>query len=82
MNIEERKQMLMDVLFKRYGSLRLGRESTGKVLGISSSSLDRLKAKGLGPKWSKDGQFINGKVTYAIDDIVDYIIEQNIYKGA
>lgn len=82
MNHAERKRMLIELIYKKYGNLSLGRESTATILGISTSSLDRLKDQGLGPKWSKDERSKNGKVTYAIDHIVDYIVEQNIYMSA
>ena len=78
----DRKQMLTDILFNEYRSLTLSREATAKILGISTSSLDRLKDEGLGPKWTKDERSNNGKVTYAIDHIVDHIIEQDTYRTA
>ena len=82
MNLPIRKQMLTKILFNKFQSLSLSRESTAQTLCISTATLDRLKDLGLGPKWTKDKRSKNGKVTYAIDHIVDYIIEQDIYKTA
>ncbi len=64
------------MLFKRYGSLELSRGETATVLGISTSTLDRLIKDGAGPQWSKKGNTTNARVTYAIDHVADYMVGQ------
>ncbi len=77
--MENRKKMITEMLFRKYGSLELSRGETATVLGISTSTLDRLLKDGTGPKWSKKGNQRNGRVVYAIDHIADYMVTQVIH---
>jgi len=74
--MKNRKKMITDMLFNKYGSLDLSRGETATVLGISSSTLDRLKKEGTGPVWSKKGNTHNARVVYAIDHIANYMVQQ------
>lgn len=74
--MENRKKMITEMLFNKYGALELSRGETATVLGISTSTLDRLLKEGKGPKWSKKGNKHNSRVVYAIDHIADYLVTQ------
>lgn len=78
----ERKKLLLELYFTRYDSFILDRQKVSELLGKSTCTIDKWRAEGLGPEWSKDDRSKNGAISYAIDHIVDYIIEQNFYKGA
>ncbi len=74
--MENRKKMITEMLFGKYNALELSRGETATVLGISTSTLDRLLKKGKGPKWSKKGTAHNARIVYAIDHIADYMVRQ------
>jgi len=64
------------MLFHKYNALELSRSETATVLGISTSTLDRLLKKGRGPQWAKKGMAPNARIVYAIDHIADYMVRQ------
>lgn len=70
---EKRKEM-MDLIFNKYGALILSRQQAAKILSISTSTLDRMKLQGSGPRWKKSGVANNAAVEYSLDSLVDYII--------
>lgn len=77
MNTEaNRKQMMINLIFKRFGALELDRKNTAAVMGVSTSTLARFKRDGVGPKWSKCNESRTTKVTYAIDDIAEYMVKK------
>jgi len=69
-----KKNELTKLLFNQYGKLLLTRAETAQTLGISTCTLDRMRTKGLGPKWQKENEKAkNSKVSYTISDVAEYV---------
>lgn len=77
MGINNTRKELLELLFTKYDSLTLTREQCAKIIGCSTSKLDRLKEEGVGPQYIKKKEK-NGTVQYPIDAVVDYIVSQQV----
>ena len=69
---------LVRFIYSLYETVYLNRKQTSKLLGISLSTLDRLKESGKGPDFIKDNTSKNGRVIYSIHVIAKYIISQQL----
>lgn len=69
---------LTEHLYLHSGTYLLSKKDTAKIIGVSISSLDRLKEQGVGPKYKKTGNAKNSTVKYPIQAIAEYIINNNV----
>jgi len=74
----ESKKELLEILFKRYNSMILSRKEVATILGISTATLDRLRAKGKGPRYKKQDGSKNATVSYSLEAVVDYLTKNEI----
>ncbi|HFU76615.1 MAG TPA: hypothetical protein ENK66_10260 [Arcobacter sp.] len=78
MDNQKRKEMLLRVYFEKYDTFVLHRKEAAKIVNESETTLDRWKDNAIGPAWSKDERSKNGRVTYLIVDIVDFLVSKEI----
>lgn len=63
-----------ELLFAEYKSSLLTRKQAAQAIGISTATLDRLKASGLGPQYKLIGKSSkNQSVKYPIIAIAEYV---------
>jgi len=72
------KSELTKLLFNQYGSMKVRRKVAAEILGYSTSTLDRRKADGVGPKYRKDTRSTNGEVVYLLTDLIDYMCDHDM----
>jgi predicted DNA-binding transcriptional regulator AlpA len=69
------QEQLFDKLLPEYGLL-LSHDTVCKLLGVSSSTLYRMREKKDGPLFRKDfSKSRNGTVRYQLIDVIHYITE-------
>ncbi len=79
MNSEKNtKEQIFTYLHNQYGSIKVRRKGAAEILGYSTSTLDRRKADGVGPKYKKDTRSTNGEVAYLLTDLIDYMCDHNM----
>lgn len=71
------KEQLHKELFGKLNTLLFSRRETAEILGMSTSTLDRLKQKGMGPKFQKNDSALNSSVKYSKEEIINYIDGNN-----
>lgn len=72
------KEQMFTYLYTKYGSMAVRRKEAAEILGYSTSTLDRRKANGVGPIYSKDTRSTNGRVAYLLSDLIDYMCDHNM----
>ena len=72
------KEQMFTYLYNQYGSMEVRRKGAAEILGYSTSTLDRRKADGVGPKYRKDTRSTNGEVVYLLTDLIDYMCDHNM----
>ena len=75
---QQRKEMLLQIYFNKYDTFVLHRKQVAKLVNESETTLDRWKEDAIGPVWSKDERSKNGRVTYLLIDIVDFLVNKEI----
>ena len=75
----QKSKEILELLYKKYGTMILSRKQVCKILGISTATLDRRKAKGEGPVFKKNGNDgSNASVEYSLNSVVHYIVSNDI----
>ncbi len=77
--VEMRKQELLKMWFNKYDTFVLTRTQVARILNTSTSTLDRLKKIGRGPKFQKNEMSKNGNVTYMLDAVIDFLLSKQEY---
>lgn len=74
----EQKKDFIKMMFDKYRSFALGRKEVAMCLGISTTTLDRMRLAGVGPRYYKqNGAAKNSAVFYSIDAVADYVTDQS-----
>lgn len=77
----EEKKQFVKLLVDLYSTVILSRTQAAKALNMSTATLDRMKAQGIGPAYTKvdtDSRSNNGKVFYPVTAIADYLISSQM----
>lgn len=77
----EEKKQYVKLLVDLYSTVILSRTQAAKALNMSTATLDRMKAQGIGPAYTKidtDSRSNNGKVFYPVTAIADYLISSQM----
>jgi len=77
----EEKKQFVKLLVDLYSTVILSRTQAAKALNMSTATLDRMKAQGIGPAYIKvdtGSRSNNGKVFYAVTAIADYLISSQM----
>ena len=77
---EEQKQFVK-LLVDLYSTVILSRKQAAEALNMSTATLDRMKAQGIGPAYTKvdtNSRSNNGKVFYPVTAIADYLISSQM----
>lgn len=69
---------LVRILAEVFECFELSREQCAKALGRSISTIDRMRKKGIGPKFKKNEESVNGTVKYPIHEVAKYIFSKNL----
>ena len=80
-NRQEEKEQFIKVLVELYSTVILSRTQAAKALNMSTATLDRMKAQGIGPAYTKidtNSCSNNGKVFYPVTAIADYLISSQM----
>lgn len=80
-NRQEEKEQFIKVLVELYSTVILSRTQAAKALNMSTATLDRMKAQGIGPAYTKidtNSRSNNGKVFYPVTAIADYLISSQM----
>lgn len=73
----EEKKQYVKLLVDLYSTVILSRTQAAKALNMSTATLDRMKAQGIGPAYTKidtDSRSNNGKVFYPVTAIADFLV--------
>ena len=76
-NIDKEREQFISLLVKMYSTVNLSRKQAADALNISTATLDRMKANGTGPNYSKintSSRSNNGKVFYPVTAIAEHLI--------
>ena len=71
--MENEKKIIYEMILKKYGSVTLSRKQAAEILGVSMSTLDRMKNRREGPRPIKLDGGMNSLVRYPIQEIVEYL---------
>jgi len=77
---EEKKQFVR-LLVDLYSTVILSRTQAANALNMSTATLDRMRAQGIGPAYTKadtSSRSNNGKVFYSVTAIADYFISSQM----
>jgi len=77
----EEKKQFVKLLVDLYSTVILSRTQAAKALNMSTATLDRMKAQGIGPAYIKvdtGSRSNNGKVFYPVTAIADYLISSQM----
>ena len=77
----EEKKQFVKLLVDLYSTVILSRTQAAKALNMSTATLDRMKAQGIGPAYTKvdtNSRSNNGKVFYPVTAIADYLISSQM----
>lgn len=77
----EEKKQFVKLLIDLYSTVILSRTQAAKALNMSTATLDRMKAQGIGPAYIKvdtGSRSNNGKVFYPVTAIADYLISSQM----
>ena len=77
----EEKKQFVKLLVDLYSTVILSRTQAAKALNMSTATLDRMKAQGIGPAYTKvdtGSRSNNGKVFYPVTAIADYLISSQM----
>jgi len=77
---KEIKKLFKLMLYANYNCQVLTRGETAKVLGRSSTWLDKLKIKKEGPAYRKNTDSHNGEVRYHFESLIDYVLALTVTK--
>lgn len=76
MTATEEKKKIIEILYKQFGSFKLSKGQSARILGISISSLDRQRKSGVGMSYSQQNK--TSSVYYRLKVIADYIVDNDI----
>ena len=77
--IELDTNKLYDLLHKQFGKTMLSKREAAVAIGLSQSSLDRMRKIGIGLEYKKmKGKNNCGSVHYPLHGIVKFVINGNI----
>ncbi len=80
-NRQEEKKQFVKLLVDLYSTVILSRKQAAEALNTSTATLDRMKAQGVGPAYTKidtDSRSNNGKVFYPVTSLADYLISSQM----
>lgn len=80
MHSQERVKTYIELLYHQYNVLLLSKKEVSSITGKSIATLDRLRARGLGPPYIKEGTSKNGSVSYSIHSIASWLVSQETVK--
>lgn len=69
---------LVRILAEVFQCFELSRGQCAKALGRSISTIDRMRKKGIGPKYKKNEESMNGTIKYPINQVAKYILANNL----
>ncbi len=78
---QEEREQFVKLLVELYSTVILSRTQAAKALNMSTATLDRMKAQGIGPAYTKidtSSRSNNGKVFYPVTAIADYLISSQM----
>lgn len=76
MEKQEEIKQIVELLFNKYGSFKLSKGQTARVIGISCSSLDRARKAGTGIPYQQENSTSN--IYYKLSSIAQYIVDNDI----
>lgn len=76
MNREEEIKQIVEMLFNRFGSFKLSKCQTARVVGVSTSTIDRYRKAGTGIRFQQETETSN--VFYKVHAIAEYIVMNDI----
>lgn len=65
-------ELLFKTLYSKYQSVQLTRKQLKETLNTSLSTIDRMRDKGLGPKWRKNN---DGGIYYPLTEVVRFVLQ-------
>lgn len=74
MTLTERKNRLLTLYFEKFNTYVLHRKQVALLVNESVGTIDRWREEAYGPPWTKDPRSRNGRISYLLDDVVDFLI--------
>jgi methylphosphotriester-DNA--protein-cysteine methyltransferase len=76
MEKQEEIKQIVEILFNRFGSFKLSKCQAARVVGVSTSTVDRQRKAGTGIRFQQETETSN--VFYKIHAIAEYIVMNDI----
>ena len=76
MEKQEEIKQIVEILFNRFGSFKLSKCQTARVVGVSTSTIDRHRKAGTGIRYQQDTSTSN--IYYSLSSIAEYIVNNDI----
>ncbi|WP_319577452.1 hypothetical protein [uncultured Desulfobacter sp.] len=69
--MDNTKKMYFEMIFNKFGTMRLNKKQMGEICNQSESTLDRIRRDRMGCEFSKE----SGMIFYPLDKVVEHLLK-------